>query len=352
MVTAVAAEQRLARDLDEVLERGGALWSELRGANVFVTGGTGFVGRWLLETLLWANDRRQLGVSVTVLTRRPGQFGDGARHVASHPSVRLLEGDARSFEFPAGPFTHVVHAASDSSPLRDQESRRRLFDTTVVGTRRVLEFARAAGVRRFLFTSSGAVYGRQPADLERTPEDYTGAPDPAAVAGVYGEAKRAAEMLCALNAGPSLHPVIARLFAFIGPYLPLDVNFAAGNFVRDALTGGPIRIAGDGTPYRSYLYASDLALWLWTLLIDGQSARPYNVGSPEPVSIRALAERVSEAAGGVRIEVAREAAPGAAPERYVPSVARAEDELGLRVAVPLDDAIHRTLAWHRSGVRT
>ena len=264
--------------------------------------------------------------------------------------MHVLEGDARSFAFPDGRFTHIVHAASDSSPLRDQDSRRRLFDTIVVGTRHALEFARASGARRLLFTSSGAIYGRQPADLELTSEDYTGGPDPAAVGSVYGEAKRAAEMLCALNAGPTLHPVIARLFAFIGPYLPLDANFAAGNFVQDALTGGPIRIAGDGTPYRSYLYASDLALWLWTLLVDGQSARPYNVGSAEPVSIRELAERISRAAGGLRIEVAREPVPDAAPERYVPSVRRAEEELGLRVAVSLDDAIQRTLAWHRGRV--
>jgi dTDP-glucose 4,6-dehydratase len=347
MVTAVQSGHLLARDLDEVLERGGALWRELRGARMFVTGGTGFVGRWLLETLLWASDRQGLGVTVTALTRRPQQFAADAPHLASHASMRLIEGDARSFTVPDGTFTHVVHAASDTSPLRDQDARRRLFDTTVTGTARALEFARASGARRFLFTSSGAVYGRQPANLDRTPEEYTGGPDPSVVASAYGEAKRAAEMLCALHAGTTLHPIIARLFAFIGPYLPLDVNFAAGNFVRDALAGGPIKIAGDGTPYRSYLYASDLALWLWTLLVDGQSARPYNVGSPEAVSIRELADRVSRAAGGLRVEVARQAEPGAVPERYVPSVTRAEEELGLRVSVPLDDAIQRTLAWHR-----
>jgi dTDP-glucose 4,6-dehydratase len=350
MVTTVTTGHLLASDLDEVLERGGALWNELRGAHLFLTGGTGFVGRWLLETLLWANDRRHLGVSVTALTRRPEQFGADVPHLASHPSVRLIEGDARSFAFPDGRFTHVVHAASDSSPLRDQDSRRRLFDTTVVGTRRALEFARVSGARRFLFTSSGAIYGRQPADLDLTSEDYSGGPDPAVVGSVYGEAKRAAEMLCVLNAGTALHPIIARLFAFIGPYLPLDANFAAGNFVRDALAGGPIHVSGDGTPYRSYLYASDLALWLWTLLVDGQSARAYNVGSPEPVSIRELAERVSRAAGGVRVDIARQPAPGAAPERYVPSTRRAEEELAVSATVSLDEAIRRTLAWHRGRV--
>ena len=350
VVTNVAYENLLARDLDEVLERGGALWGELRGARIFITGGTGFVGRWLLETLLWAIDRRRLEVAVTALTRRPQQFAADAPHLASHPAVHLLEGDARRFAFPDGAFTHIVHAASDTSPLRDQESRRRLFETTVGGTARALEFAQRSGAGRFLFTSSGAVYGRQPPDLEHVGEDYNGAPDSLAAGSAYGEAKRAAEMLCALHAGSTLHPIVARLFAFIGPYLPLDAEFAAGNFVRDALIGDRIRIAGDGTPFRSYLYASDLALWLWTLLVGGQPGRAYNVGSSEPVSIIELAERISRAAGGLRIEVARRGVPGVAAERYVPSTQRAEQELALSATVPLDDGIRRTLAWHRSRV--
>jgi dTDP-glucose 4,6-dehydratase len=143
-------------------------------------------------------------------------------------------------------------------------------------------------------------------------------------------------------------PVIARLFAFIGPHLPLDAQFAAGNFIRDAVNAGPIKIAGDGTPYRSYLYAADLAVWLWTTLMKAAPGRAYNVGSSEAVSILDLAERIAGAAGGVQIQIARHAGAGVTPERYVPATRRAEQELGVRVAVSLDDAIERTLAWHRS----
>jgi dTDP-glucose 4,6-dehydratase len=222
-----------------------------------------------------------------------------------------------------------------------------MFDTIVGGTRRTLELARRSGARRFLLTSSGAVYGRQPAELTHVPEERAGGPDPADAGQVYAEAKRAAEMLCAVYADAHLRPTIARCFAFVGPYLPLESHFAVVSFIRDALQGGPIRVSGDGTPYRSYLYAADLAIWLWTILLRGTAMRPYNVGSAAAVTIEGLARVVAETIGpGLSIEVARQSMAGMPAERYVPDVTRAEAELGLRPLVSLSDGIRRTVAWH------
>jgi dTDP-glucose 4,6-dehydratase len=343
MVVTGRTANPLARDLDEVLAVGGELLNELRGARIFITGGTGFFGCWLLETLLWANDRLDLGAEATVLTRDRPAFARKAAHLANHPIVVLHPGDVRTFEFPAGKFSHVIHAATPSSaPV----SARDMFETVVDGTRRTLEFARASNARRFLLTSSGAVYGRQPADLTHMSEDYVGAPDCTSSRNAYGEGKRAAELLCALYASDTLEPTIARCFAFVGPYLPLDAHFAAGNFLRDALHGGPVCVEGDGRSFRSYLYGAELAIWLWTILLRGMVLRPYNVGSGCQVSVGDLATMVAQVSR-TKVRVAKRASALSA-SRYVPDVTRASSELGLIQRVRLSDAITRTLDWHTS----
>ncbi len=337
----------LAEDLDHILDHTRSLWEELRGERLFLTGGTGFFGCWLLESLLWANDRLGLDCRVTVLTRTPEAFQAKAPHLARHPILTLLQGDIRTFEYPSGTFSHLIHAATESSARLNAEQPLLMLDTIIEGTRHALKFSRSCGTKRFLLTSSGAVYGRQPPGLRHIPEDYPGAPDPTDSKSAYGQGKRLAEHLCILYGRDSgIEMKIARCFALIGPYLPLDIHFAIGNFLRDALNGGPIIVQGDGTPRRSYLYASDLAIWLWTILLDGRSRGPYNVGSEESFSIAEVAQAVARVAGrGIRIEIRGTPNPASPPEQYVPSTRRAREELQLSPSCNLDQGIRRTLRW-------
>ena len=327
----------LDRDLDAVHAALAPLWPRLAGARIFVTGGTGFIGRWMLEALA----RADVDAELVVLTRDPAAFAERAPQLAGR--VTLLRGDVLEFDPPKGRFTHVIHAATDASAALNARDPLRMFDTIVTGTRRTLDFARTSGAGRVLYLSSGAVYGAQPPEVTHVAENWHGGPDPRDPRSAYGEGKRAAEMLCAIYARQfGLEVVNARIFALLGPLLSLDIHFAAGNFIRDAMAGATIRVEGSGQAVRSYLYAADLTVWLWTLLLEGRAGETYNLGSEEAVSIADLARRTAATLGGPGVEILGRPDPGWNPGRYVPSTAKLRRDLGLAPTVDLDEAIRRT----------
>jgi len=225
------------------------------------------------------------------------------------------------------------------------------FDTLVSGTRRVLDFSVKCKASKFLLTSSGAVYGKQPCNMTHISEEYCGAPNSADLGSAWGEGKRVAEFLCTyFSRIYGIEAKVARCFSFVGPHLPLDIHYAIGNFIRDALKGGHIQVLGDGTPYRSYLYAADLAIWLWTILFQGDSSQPYNVGSEAALTIAELANTVARVVPqSTEVRITKEAIPNAPQQRYVPSTKRAQESLGLREFIGLEESIRRTVSYLRNN---
>jgi dTDP-glucose 4,6-dehydratase len=335
----------LADDLDHILRHTAGLWEELRGKRIFITGGTGFFGRWILESFAHANDQLGLGASAVVLTRNPGKFVSKAPTLSKRDDIDLVCGDVRRFDLPEGEFSHIIHGGTtSSSPVEPLE----MFDTIVEGTRQVVQFASTHGTRKLLFISSGAVYGRQPPGMTHIPESYSGGPDPLDRGSAYGEGKRAAELLCILGGlRHGFEPKLARCFAFVGPHLPLDAHFAIGNFIRDAICGNPITVNGDGTTVRSYLYAADLAIWLWTVLFAGLANEAYNVGSESALTIGEVAHAVSIVfPSKPLVNFRNKASESSMNSTYVPSTQKAGKHLGLSQVVVFEEAIHRTIAWN------
>jgi dTDP-glucose 4,6-dehydratase len=336
------------RDLDEMLDGTEEVWRSLRGARVFLTGATGFYGVWLLSAFAHARLRLGLDIALTVLTRSPEGARDKHGALLAAAGASLHAGDVRTFGFPKGAFSHVIHGATSASAQLNTNAPHEMFDIIIDGTKRTLAFAKQAGCERFSLMSSGAIYGPQPSDVTHVPEHFGGGPDPLNVANAYAEGKRAAELVSAIEAKASGFALtVARGFAFVGPHLPLDTHFAIGNFLRDAMAGDTIRILGDGTPYRSYLYGTDLAAWIWTIAVKGRAGAAYNVGSDDGRPLKDVAACVARATG-VSVDIAKTAPEGVAPARYVPDVSLARTELGLVPRVGLEDAIERTLAFYRS----
>lgn len=302
--------------------------SENMAKRLFITGGTGFFGKSMLDYRQRHPDWSWAKAELVVLSRSPEKFIAAYPQLARQNGISFVPGDVRDFVFPQGRFDAIVHAATSAvTTLSDDE----MTSVIVDGTRHVVDFAKAAGCGTILFTSSGAVYGPQTAPVS---EDVTCHPVTA-----YGKGKLTAEVFLSDS---GLDVKIARCFAFIGPYLDRTIHYAIGNFIQNCLDGKPIVINGDGTPLRSYLCADDLVEWLFAILERGESNRPYNVGSDHALSIRELAETVRRVLGA-KSEIIVKGTPvsGAAPSVYVPRVERVQRELGTEVKTALERAILR-----------
>jgi dTDP-glucose 4,6-dehydratase len=246
----------------------------------------------------------------------------------------------------------VIHAAGGTT-IGSKLTQLQLYNHIVDGTKNILDLAISTGSRRFLLTSSGAIYGPQPTDLEAIPEDWSGSPTLADPSTAYGQAKRAAEHLCALlGEQHGLETVVARCFAFVGPDLPLKAQYAVGNFIQDALSADVITVSGDGTPLRTYLDQRDLAHWLLTLLERGRSGEAYNVGADEVISIADLAYLVRNVLAPEKsVQILGKPDPSAARNRYIPDIRKTQQELGLGITIPLADSIRRSGEAHQQKAR-
>jgi len=336
----------MAEDLEAAFDRTRELWAELNGARVLLTGTSGFVGTHLLESLKHAQWRGGIDVRIVALVRSASAIHARIPWTAAAPWLELIVGDVTDFPPPRGAIDYVVHAANTAAASVVRSDSAVVGRAVVEGTRHVAALAAGTGAKRLLQLSSGSVYGAQGAAAGPVSEDHAGEPTGDSPAMVLARAKRDADQeLCARREPPAA--VIARGFAFCGPWLPLDQDFAFGNFLRDGLAGHPVHVAGDGTPVRSYLYSRDIVVWLWTLLLRGTPGRAYNVGSENAVTIGELAARVA-AEFGVSVSGPARAADGTPAHWHVPSTARAREELGLAETVGLDDAIARSARWWRA----
>jgi nucleoside-diphosphate-sugar epimerase len=322
----------------------------LRDEHILITGGTGFMGTWLSELIIYLNDNFGFNTHLVLLSDRADSFSHRVPHIAKHKDVTLIERDIRNLTGIPTDIRWIIHAAASPDSRTHASDPLGTIEIITNGTNALLDYAtRLPDVKKILNISSGQVYGIQPWEMAGIPENYIGGLDCSAFSSAYPESKRLAETICSVYRNQQRLPVVnARPFAFIGPYQYLDRPWAINNFIRDGLLGGPIRILGDGQTIRSYMYPSDMAWWLLNMVVRGKSGANYNVGSPEPITLQELAEKIASyfpkrpaiikgISGDKRLN----------SSKFVPDVDYAKKDLGLKLTVNLDDALKRTILWNQ-----
>ena len=262
----------------------------LDGARVLLTGGTGFVGKWLIETAQIACDNGAKEFEIVVPTRKLSAMHVVETKTIGFKNLSLIEGDLLTDTLEIGAVDAIIHAATPASAAINESNPGEMTRINTQSMQAALKFAK--NKTPFLFTSSGAVYGNQPQSVTHIAERHN---QPfSELTSAYAKGKHLAEVMCLqADAENSCTSIIARLFTFSGHYLPRDTHFAIGNFVQNVLDRKPISINSDGMSRRSYLYGADMATWLWCALANRDSPHPLHIGSEYSTSILELANAVA-----------------------------------------------------------
>ncbi|MGH7995181.1 MAG: NAD-dependent epimerase/dehydratase family protein [Opitutaceae bacterium] len=291
-------------------------WSEFAGARILVTGATGFLAAYLVETFLYLNDHRlSRPAHVLALARNRGKIERRFKGMAGRPDLQFLIQDVCHPLDTPGPIDFMVHAASPASPRSYMADPAGTLLANIIGTHHLLELAGRSRTRRFLFVSSGEAYGRfTPVPAEPVKESDYGSIDPLDRRACYAEGKRAGEALCAAWWHQHRLPaVIARLGHTYGPGMDLADGRVFSDFVANVVRGEPIEMRSSGDAVRPFCYVTDAVLGLLTLLLSGESGQAYNLVNDEAsISVRELASTLAALFPERNIRVVRGAVPPSA----------------------------------------
>jgi dTDP-glucose 4,6-dehydratase len=297
----VGADPVIKEDLGRIVSVCSAEMGRLSGKSLLITGGTGFVGRYLVESVLRFNNKGNGGRCKLLLpTRQPDTLIERYRsQIQAGEIVAMRWGERYTVDMKGDMCDYIIHAASPSSPKQVMEDPVRNLRDMVDMSSSIAGLGKQCGSKRSILISSGAVYGEQPSEMLVMPEEYLGGPDLSKTSSCYGEGKRLSEKHFRLS---GIDYRIARVFSLTGPYQDLRSGFAVPDLIWQAAEKGQIHLSGDGSPVRSYCYATDLTIFLFKLLLGQPKYEVYNVGCREAtVSIAELAQTISAIFGGVGV---------------------------------------------------
>jgi len=360
----VGLQQLLCEDLEAMCSDLTAEFGAMSGCRLLVTGGGGFLGYYLVQSVLHWNDTRAAGGKIDLMVydnyaRGIPEWLEALRNrphlqLQRHDMIEPLPNDIPHFDY-------IVHAAGIASPIYYRAQPLKCIDANINGLRNLLDYAAAerdAGrpLRGLLFYSSSEIYGDPVATAIPTPETYRGNVSCTGPRACYDESKRFGETLCVVYATQKEIPVsIARPFNNYGPGLKITDGRVIPDFAKDILGGRDITMLSDGKPKRTFCYATDAITGYFKVLVRGRAGEPYNIGIDRPeISIAELAELVVKTAADLfgyhgKVVLGRSNEADYLidnPNRRCPTIDKARSELGFDPKVPIEEGIYRSLIWY------
>lgn len=364
-------ETLLHRDLEYVSTNLRDEFSRMAGHRVLMTGGGGFLGYYMVQSVLHWNDHAAPAdrIAMTVFDNYVRGVPAWLEALGGRDDLTLVRHDIRHpLPDPMPEFEYIIHAAGIASPIYYRAHPLETMDANIDGLRRLLEYARARRdakrpFKGFIFYSSSEIYGDPSPDMIPTPEDYRGNVSCTGPRACYDESKRYGETLCVVFAKYYGVPVrIVRPFNNYGPGLKISDRRVIPDFVRDVMAERDIVMLSDGRPKRTFCYVADAVVGYYKALVRGRDGEPYNIGVDRPeISMKDLAERVVATArdlfdysGKVVMQASDESDYLVDnPNRRCPDMTKSNTDLDYRPTILVDEGLRRSLAWyhyHRDAV--
>ena len=302
---------------------------------ILLTGGAGFIGSHLCDFLL--EKGHYVICADNLLT------GDikNIKHNLQNKRFEFIKHDVTKPLKISGRIDYVLHFASPASPVDYMNYPLETLDVGSIGTKNLLELAKKKKAK-FLLASTSEVYG----DPKVSPqsEEYFGNVNPVGPRSVYDEAKRFAEALTSAYIREKLVDArIVRIFNTYGPRMGLDDGRVVPNFIKQALTGQPLTVYGDGSQTRSFCYVSDMVSGIYKLMYT-KTAGPINIGNPKELKVNEFANVILKLTGS-RSKIVYKPLPQDDPKQRRPDISKAKKELGWAPEVDLEEGLRKTIAW-------
>lgn len=323
--------------------------ANLKNSEVVILGGTGFIGTWIMEMISALNDELNFNVRGFIVSRSTDQFVLRYPHLGTRKEFKFEKCDVRQVWQLPMEADWLIHAAATPDTRVHASNPLETASVIVDGAMATVRAAeRMSKLKMLLHLSSGLVVSQPDSAGESTVPEISNLATPPEASFVYPGAKRFAETIFSAARSQCRIPTISvRPFSLIGPYQPLDRPFAHTSFMADGLRGGPVRVLGDGTAIRTYMFGGDAAYWILRMLTGSKSGEVYNLGSDQPYDLKTVAAKVAQRIDSRPDVVFNTANRKVVQDRQVPAILKARTNLNLDVLTSLDQALDATIRWNQ-----